>query len=37
MNKPLTVKTVLYAFHDKEQPWCDDDLNAVRAERRAPL
>ena len=23
-------RTVPYAFHDKEQPWSDDDLNAVR-------
>ena len=30
-------RTVPYAFHDKEQPWSGDDLNTVRAERRAPL
>jgi len=30
-------RTVPYAFHDKEQPWSGEDLNTVRAERRAPL
>ena len=34
---PLAGRTVPYAFHDEEQPWSGEDLNAVRAERRAPL
>ncbi len=24
-------RTVPCVFHDEEQPWCDDELNAVRA------